>query len=97
VVDIDRLANRGDPLAVEAAVEAVHQSHWTWSALCTADCAVSLIASAIDPIAATGGFGPPGVRNDARLGGLAALAVLMASVGRGRVAMVTGEGSIQFV
>ena len=95
VIDFDRLANRRDPLAVEAAIEALHQSHWTWSVLCAADCAVSLIA--LDPMAATVGFDPPRVRNKNRLSGLSALAILMASFGRGRIAMVTGEGSIQFI
>jgi hypothetical protein len=81
----------------EDALARAHQSHQTWSQRCRADCAVSVIASSLDPLAATGRLSPRRVRKDDGVQGLGALAIFMASLGRGRTAMVTEEGSVHLV
>ena len=97
VVTFNRANTPGATEARALDIEAALQSHGTWSALCSRDCAVSLIALSLDSLAAMGPRNSSGVRQDESLHGLGALAIFMATLGRGRTAMVSDEGSITFL
>jgi hypothetical protein len=97
VVTFNRTTAPGATEARRPDIEAARQNHRTWSALCSTDCAVSLIASSLDPMAVMGPRAFYGVGRDESLHGLGALAIFMSTLGRGRTAMVTDEGSITFV
>jgi hypothetical protein len=96
VVTFDRATASG---ATEGGteIEATRQSHRTWSALCVTAGAVSLIASTGGPMAALRTRKAHAAPHDNTLQGLSALAIFMATLGRGRIAMVSAEGSIAFV